>query len=378
MSPQITSRFIVVNDLDMHILEYKPSSPPGPEHVKTPLVLLLHGFPEMSYSWRKIIVPLANAGFHVVAPDQRGYGRTKNCTAPDRIIQYNDDLSPYRMLNLVKDIVSLVYTLGYTSVAAVVGHDFGSLVAGYSALIRPDVFKSVVLMSHPFSGPPPLGLSGVGPLGHALAALTPPRKDYTEYYSTAEANTDMCNPPGGLGSFLRTYFHAKSADSAHVTPYRLPSPMASDLVVMPQYYIMPLYESMPQAISLDAPSASSVANNTWLPDTELDVYVSEYARTGFQGGLNWYRCIRDPRYSSELQVLFGKKIDVPSMFIAGKMDWGVYKIPGGVETMKDDICTRMEKEDFVLVDGAGHWVQQEKWEVVVGELLKFLYRHVIP
>ena len=124
------------NGLDMHILEA------GFEQPNRPCVLLLHGFPELAYSWRKVLLPLAEAGLHVVAPDQRGYGRT---TGWDD--HYDGDLTPFRVNNLVTDALGLVNALGYDHVACVVGHDFGSPVAAHCALIRPDVFRSVALMS---------------------------------------------------------------------------------------------------------------------------------------------------------------------------------------------------------------------------------------
>ena len=128
----------------MHIVE-AGSAAPG-----RPAVLLLHGFPELAYSWRKIMPTLA-AGFHVIAPDQRGYGRTTGWSA-----NYDDDLGPFRLLNAVRDALGLVAALGYRSVASVVGHDFGASIAAWCALVRPDVFRSVALMSAPFSGPPDL------------------------------------------------------------------------------------------------------------------------------------------------------------------------------------------------------------------------------
>ncbi len=134
-----------INGLTMHVLEA------GFEQTGRPCVLLLHGFPELAYSWRKVMVPLADAGFHVIAPDQRGYGRTTGCDT-----SYEADLSLSRPLNLVRDALGLVSALGYREVAAVIGHDFGSPVAAWCALLRPDVFRSVVLMSAPFGGPPPL------------------------------------------------------------------------------------------------------------------------------------------------------------------------------------------------------------------------------
>ena len=374
ISSNIASRTLRINELEVHILE---ASPPSAE--PKPLLLLLHGFPEIAYSWRKLMAPLSEAGYHVVAPDQRGFGRTKSLTQPSAQIHFDNDLAPFRMLNLVKDIICLVYALGYTSVASVVGHDFGSPVAGYCALIRPDIFKSVVMMSVP--GPPspssnpsnapaakPPGLS----MSEQFAALDPPRKHYMMYFSTADANAHLCDPPQGLHAFLRAYYHVKSADWAHNQPYRLPLPTASHLAVIPHYYVMPLHETMPECVARDAPSPEEVENNTWLPENELAVYVAEYSSTGFQGGLNWYRAMTDAKWTSDMLVFAGKRIEVPAMFIAGKQDWGVYQNPGAVEAMREKVCGNMCDEDYVLVDGAGHWVQQEKAGVVVEHLLRFL------
>src|SRR6202521_2721329 len=142
----IRCRFVDdVNGLRMHVLEA------GFEGEGRPCVLLLHGFPELAYSWRKVMVPLAAAGFHVIAPDQRGYGRTTGWDG-----DYDGDVGSFRMLNLVRDALGLVSALGYRSVAAVIGHDFGSPVAAWCSLIRPDVFRAVALMSAPVPGPPPL------------------------------------------------------------------------------------------------------------------------------------------------------------------------------------------------------------------------------
>src|SRR3954451_655773 len=139
---EIRSRVIDnINGLSMHVLEAGEAD--------RPCVLLLHGFPELAYSWRKIMLPLAEGGFHVVAPDQRGYGRTTGWDA-----DYDGDLGSFRMTNLATDALGLVSSLGHRTVRAVVGHDFGAPVAAYCALIRPDVFRSLALMSHTFAGPP--------------------------------------------------------------------------------------------------------------------------------------------------------------------------------------------------------------------------------
>src|SRR5688572_25805032 len=136
LPPGIRSRFASdVNGLRMHFLEA------GFETADRACVLLLHGFPELAYSWRKVMLPLAQAGYHVIAPDQRGYGRTTGWDA-----SYDGDWGACRALNLARDALGLVSALGLKSVAAVVGHDFGAMVAAWSALVRPDVFRSLVLM----------------------------------------------------------------------------------------------------------------------------------------------------------------------------------------------------------------------------------------
>ncbi|KAG6867670.1 hypothetical protein C0993_012549 [Termitomyces sp. T159_Od127] len=354
----MASRFLPVNDLQVHILEATPAGPPAP------LVVLLHGFPELAYSWRKVLGPLAAAGFHAVAPDQRGYGHTRPAATAD--------LASFRMLNLAADIVALVHALGHESAAAVVGHDFGAAVAAHCALIRPDIFRSVVLMSAPFTGAP--AVSPVPQLSHALAALSPPRKHYTAYFASPHADQDMRHAPQGLHAFLRAYYHAKSADAPGPPPHRLPDLSAPSLAQLPLYYVMHLDDSMPATVARTAPSPAHVAANTWLTEHELAVYTAVYADTGFQGGLNRYRCMLDPRWSDDLRVFARKKIDVPAMFLSGRQDWGVYQLPGALEKVRAEACASMREEDVVLIDGAGHWVQQEKPDAVVECLIAFLNR----
>ncbi|KAJ7100023.1 alpha/beta-hydrolase [Mycena belliarum] len=366
----IESRTLTINDLEMHILE-APAVSSG--SLKPQLVVLLHGFPELAYSWRKVIRPLAEAGYHVVAPDQRGYGRTKSAQTPDSTVKYEDDMTPFRMTNLVKDILALVFTLGYESAAAVVGHDFGSAVAAYCALIRPDVFRAVVLMSSPFTGPPKVA-GGAAQLDlralvRDLAALNPPRKHYVAYYSIPEANADMTGAPRGLRAFLREYYHVKSADWVPNAPGALAAPTAGAMAALPHYYVMPLHATMPEAVHGFGPSEEEIARNAWLTEEELGVYVAEYTRTGFQGGLNSYRTGSSPAWSADRELFSGMQIEVPAMFMAGKQDWGTYQFPGAADAMRSRACRKME--DFVLVDGAGHWVQQEKSEEVVKQLLMF-------
>ena len=358
-----------INGLTMHLLET------GYEAKGRPCVLLLHGFPELAYSWRNVMLPLAQAGFHVVAPDQRGYGRTTGWDG-----DYDGDVGSFRMLNLVKDALALVSALGYRTVKAVIGHDFGSPVAAWCSLLRPDVFRSVVLMSAPFAGPPapPFDTDNDGDaakpsaasIHDELAALRRPRKHYQWYYSTREANENMWKCPQGVHDFLRAYYHHKSADWKNNKPFPLKSWSAGELEKMPNYYIMDLDKGMAETVAPEMPSSSEIAANKWLPDEELSVYSAEYRRNGFQGGLQWYRCMTRNKYVAELRTFSGRTIDVPSMFIAGKSDWGSYQVPGALEKMHKSACTQMR--GCHLLDGAGHWVQQEQPEAVTRLLIEFL------
>ena len=366
LAPGIRSRFVQnINGLRVHMLEA------GFEARRRPLVLLLHGFPELAYSWRKVMLPLAAAGFHVVAPDLRGYGRTTGWDA-----DYDGDLASFRILNAVRDALGLVSALGYHDVALVAGHDFGASVAAWCALVRPDVFRSLALMSAPFAGPPPLPFDTANnPAERAspelnihqeLAKLDRPRKHYQWYYSTRPANADMHDCPQGVHAFLRGYFHQKSADWTGNKPFRLQSWTASELAKMPTYYIMDLRKNMAETVAAEMPSSAEIAACRWLPENELAVYAAEYERNGFQGGLQWYRRGTGGLDTAELQLFSGRTIDVPSMFIAGKSDWGTYQRPGNFERMQQSACTRML--GCHLIDGAGHWVQQEQ-PARVGELL---------
>jgi pimeloyl-ACP methyl ester carboxylesterase len=351
-----------INGLDIHVLEA------GFEPAGRPAVLLLHGFPEIAYSWRKVLPALAAAGYHAIAPDQRGYGRTTGWDA-----NYDGDLTAFRVLNLVRDAMGVVTTLGHRSVEAVVGHDFGVTPAAYGALLRPDFFKRLVLMSGPFAGPPPLAVASrpAGPDIHAaLAALPRPRKHYQWYYSTRPANDDMWKAPQGVHAFLRAYYHHKSADWKANKPFELKGWAAEELAKMPTYYIMDLADDMATTVAKEMPSPGEIAANRWLTEDELRVYSGEYERNGFQGGLQWYRVRTSGRFNGELELFAGRTVDVPATFISGRSDWGVHQSPGALERMQKTACTNMK--EIHLVEGAGHWIQQEQPDEVNRLLLRFL------
>ena len=332
-------------------------------------MLLLHGFPELAYSWRKVMPALAAAGYHVIAPDQRGYGRTSGGDA-----SYDGDWRSFRFLNLVRDAMGLLAAIGVRHVHAVVGHDFGSWVAAWCALVRPDLFGKVVLMSAPFSGAPALPLADAAQRAEvhaALAALPRPRKHYQRYYTTREANDDMWHCAAGRARTSCAPTTTTRARTGRTTGrFALASWSAGELAKMPTYYVMDLHETMAQTVAHEMPGAAQIAACAWLPEHELRVYSDEYARTGFQGGLQWYRCAADAQCIRELQLFAGRTIDVPSMYIAGSSDWGVYQNPGAFEAMQASACTRMRAAH--LLDGAGHWVQQEQPEAVSRLLLEFM------
>ncbi|MGB6604645.1 MAG: alpha/beta hydrolase [Steroidobacteraceae bacterium] len=355
------------NGVTLHVLEAGFESP------GRPAVLLLHGFPELAYTWRNQLLPLSRAGFHAIAPDLRGVGRS--CTVP---VAYDDDLAPYALLNRVADVLGLVRALGYQHIAAIVGHDWGGPTAAYCALVRPDVFQSVVLVSTPFDGTPEL------PLGTAdhprapepsvdiekdLAALPHPRKHYRYWSASRGANEDMWHAPQGVHDLLRALFYFKSADWKGNRPFPLKSWTAAELAKMPRYYIMDLDKGVAATVAAEMPTAAQVAVCRWMTEQDLAVYTAEYTRTGFQGGLNLYRIFGS---ASGLRSFAGRTIDVPSCYIAGASEWGVYQNPGAFEAMQHGACTKLL--GVHLVKGAGHSVVEERPAEVNRLLLEFLRR----
>src|SRR5271155_5252659 len=321
----IRSRHVqIATGLNMHILE--AGEPDG-----RTLILLLHGFPELAYSWRKAMTPLAGAGYYVVAPDQRGYGRTTGWD--DR---FNGDLQSFTISRIAIYAVALVRALGMKAVHTVAGHDFGSPIAAWCGLTRPDVFRACVMMSAPYGPAPPVGSSRLGmpKFVGGLADLERPRKHYVWYYSTPEADNDMRNCPQGIRDFLRAYFHVKSGDWEGNAPFPLAAMTAPELAKLPTYYVMDRNVGMAATVGPFMPSAEQISSCSWLSETDLAIYASEFARTGFQGGLNWYRCTTVPGMQTDMELFAGRKLEVPSMFIGGERDWGIYQTAGALAGME--------------------------------------------
>jgi pimeloyl-ACP methyl ester carboxylesterase len=348
--------------LSVHFLEA------GRQSERSALVVLLHGFPEIAYTWRNQLSDLANAGYHVVAPDLRGYGRTSPIP-----VRYEDDLLPYSLLNRVSDVRSLVSSLGYSR-AHIVGHDWGAYTAAWCGVVMPEVFSSVAMISTPFAGTPDRPGSSRSPsrssssgMDVQLAALSPPRKHYQQYCAGPEANFDMWRAPQGLRDFLRAFFYFKSADWKGNNPFPLKSWSAAELAKMPEYYVMQLNKGMAETVSAVMPSKAAIATCSWMTEEDITVYVEEFGRTGFQGGLNYYRI---SSASSELMAFAGRTLDVPTLYIAGDKEWGPYQSPGALDAMKFRSCTRLLGAHFV--QGAGHSVPEEKPDEVSALLVEFL------
>jgi len=291
-----------------------------------PLVLLCHGFPEGWVSWRSQMTALASAGYRAAAPDMRGYGGTD---APV-------DSAKYTMLHHVGDMVALVKELGERQ-AVIVGHDWGAPAAWYAALLRPEVFRAVAGLSVPYTPPGPVDL---------LSAL--------------EAQ--------GVQRFYMQYFQAPGVAEAE---------LESDVAATMRRLNYSLSGDGAGGVAGMLPAGKGFLHNTvdpeqlpsWLDPEDLAYTIDEFTRTGFRGGLNWYRSIR---LSWELMAPWrGAVIRQPSLFVAGARD-DVLKFPTSRAAMEKFSHTLPGLRGSHLLDGAGHWVQRERAEAVNELLLGFL------
>jgi pimeloyl-ACP methyl ester carboxylesterase len=289
-----------------------------------PLVLLLHGFPESWYSWRHQIPALAAAGFHAVAVDQRGYGGTD---APPAIESYD-------ILHLVGDAVGLLDALDVRR-AVVVGHDWGAPVAWHCALLHPTRFQAVAALSVPYVGRSPL------PPLQMFRAMAGDRFFYILYFQ--EPGVAERELEADVRSTLRRFLYAASGDVTEPLEFWRKPKNAKFLDGLPDPKTLP----------------------SWLGEADLDYFTGEFRRTGFRGGLNWYRNI--DRNWRETPDLAGAKVEQPSLFVAGERDGVLAMMPP--EAMRD-LVPNLRR--LLLLPGCGHWTQQERPAEVNTALIEFL------
>lgn len=322
-------------NLKHHIVESNGIRIHVAEQGEGPLVLLCHGFPETWYSWRHQLPALAEAGFRAVAPDMRGYGETESPVAVDQ----------YTLLHLVGDMVGLLDALGVEK-AVIVGHDWGAPVAWHAALLRPDRFRGVIGLSVPFL-----------PLGQVYPSEQLPETAdavfYQAYFQTpgvAEAEMER-----DIRLSVRSTLYTLSGD--------FPVPQAVPGTDTPRAGMIPKQSGL-HATRIDPTSLPP-----WISEEEANVYVEQFSKSGYRGGLSWYRNIA--RNRELLSAFSGMKINVPALYASGDrdlvlafqgMDKVIAELPQNVPLL----------QETVLFSGCGHWVQQERPQEVNAAILGFL------
>jgi len=320
----VAHRTVETNGIRMHVAEQGQG----------PLVLLCHGFPESWYSWRHQLQALADAGYHAVAPDMRGYGRTDQPAEVDQ----------YTLLHLIGDMVGLVEALG-GGAAVIAGHDWGAPVAWHAALLRPDVFRAVIGLSVPFR-----------PRGSVRPSTAMPQTDdavfYQLYFQTpgvaeAELSRDV------RGS-IRRLLYAGSGEG-HRARVAIGDPAAVGMV--------------PRGGGILSHTVEPAMLPPWLTERDVDLYAEEFARAGFRGGLSWYRNI--DRNWELLAPYAGARVTVPALYVAGEQDLVVH-FRG-----MDQLLANLQKfipslRKTVMLPGCGHWTQQEHPREVNDEMIAFL------
>ena len=321
---EVTHRTEALNGIDLHWVEAGDG----------PVVLMVHGFPESWYSWRHQLIALADAGYRAVAIDVRGYGGS---SAPESI-------EAYRMVRHVADNVHLLDALG-ADTAVIVGHDWGAPIAWTSAWLRPDRFIAVAGLSVPFAG--------VGPTrpSDAFRALGGDEEFYIEYFQRpgrgeAEIEADVRR------WLLGMYFSSSGDVPEMVVDGRTIATIAPGGQMSDRFSYPP-----------DDPAEWP----RWLTPLDLDFYTAEFERTGLAGALNRYRNV--DRDWEDLQVLAGSAIRVPALFIGGDRDgptlWGAPAIARFGDTLP-------ALHDSIILEGSGHWTQQERPDEVNDALIGFL------
>ena len=317
---EVTHRSIETNGIRMHIAEQGTG----------PLVVLLHGFPESWYSWRHQLAALANAGYHVVAPDQRGYGRTDQPAT----------VECYTQLHLVGDVIGLLDALGEER-AVVAGHDWGAPVAWNTALLRPDRVRGVIGLSVPYTPRGPVS---------SLTAMRAALGDgfYMNYFQApGVADLELARD---VPTTIRKFLYTASGDAPRA-PGETPQPVVPagqgilDIMLAP--------EALP----------------AWLTEADIEFYVAEFERTGFTGGLNWYRTIDA---SWELMAAWsGAPVLPPALYVAGDRDL-VVNFPGMKAMLPHIRAFIPNLKNTVMLPGCGHWTQQERPAEVNAAMIEFL------
>lgn len=314
-----SDRIIDTNGIKMHIAEQGQG----------PLIVMCHGFPELGYSWRHQLPALAETGFHAVAPDQRGYGQTES---PEPIEAYN-------ILQLTSDIVGLVHALGEER-AVIVGHDWGSPVAWHCALLRPDIFHALILLSVPYL---PGSWESIPPTA-AMKKLAGDKEFYQLYFQEPEKIEKELEED--VRKSLLMFLYSASGDAPPEKRWRF------------------LFNKSERFIdSGSLPDSLPV----WLTDQDLDIFTQNFERSGFRGGINWYRNI--DRNRELTTFLNGAKIHQPTLFVAGELDGVIVMYSQAYDNLETNVPNLKKK---VLIPGAGHWIQQERPNEVNNLLIEFL------
>jgi len=316
--PEVTHRMIETNGIRLHVAEQGEG----------PLVILCHGFPECWYSWRHQLPALAKAGFRAVAPDLRGYGRS----------DHPEEVEKYTILHDIGDIVGLVGALGARQ-AVIAGHDIGAPIAWQSALLRPDLFRAVIALSPPFR---PRGFGDAGPPTTLM-----PRNENAVFYQLFLATPEA---EAALGRDLRRTFrsqlYALSGDRPPSAAGGFPAGM------------------MPRKGTVLTDPASLPS---WVTESDIDVYVAEFTRSGFRGALAWWRNI--DRSWELLAPLAGATVTVPALYIAGERDF-VAAVFSQEIAKQSALVPKLRPA--MMLPGCGHWTQQERAPQVSAAMIDFI------
>ncbi len=324
----ISHLFLETNGLRMHIAEQGTG----------PLVLLCHGFPELWYSWRYQLPALAHAGYHAVAPDLRGYGQT------DR----PEDVGAYTLLHLVGDLVGILDVLGERE-AMLVSHDWGSVLAWQAALMRPDRFPVLITMSAPYLPRSPL---------HGARATVPPTQSWRQTFGDSLFYQTLFQQPG--------IAEAELERDVRITMRRFLYGLSGDAPSSARWH--PILHDLQAGLLNSAGNPTTLPS--WVTEADLDVYTAEFSRTGFRGGLNWYRNI--DRNWELLAAYSGASITQPTLFLYGDQDptLEVAGVGKRIERMQQFVPNLRQ----IALPGCGHWIQQEHAQEVNAAILAFLQR----